>query len=82
MLFKQTRKAEDIYLFHKTGIDAGQTVPHWHMHLIVTANKTQGFFGKLTVLKNMLFGSSPMKRVSGNLSGSLFGSFPESWPSM
>lgn len=59
--FKQTRKAEDIYLFHKTGIDAGQTVPHWHMHLIVTANKTQGFFGKLTVLKNMLFGSSPMK---------------------
>lgn len=59
--FEKTREAEDFYLFHKTGIDAGQTVPHWHMHLIVTTNKAQGFFGKLTVLKNMLFGSSPMK---------------------
>lgn len=59
--FSQTRPIQDVYLFHKTGVDAGQTVPHWHMHMILISNKTQGFFGKLTVLKNMLMGSSPMK---------------------
>jgi diadenosine tetraphosphate (Ap4A) HIT family hydrolase len=48
------------YLFDKTGIEAGQTVPHWHEHVVFTATKTQEFFGKLTVLKNMLFGSSPL----------------------
>lgn len=46
------------YLFNKSGKNAGQTVPHWHQHLVFTATKTQEFFGKLTVLKNMLFGSS------------------------
>ncbi|MEC7838584.1 MAG: HIT family protein [Chlamydiota bacterium] len=59
--FTNARSIEDIYLLHKTGVDAGQTVPHWHLHLILSANKTQDFFGKLTVLKNMLIGSSPMK---------------------
>jgi diadenosine tetraphosphate (Ap4A) HIT family hydrolase len=48
------------YLFDKTGAEAGQTVPHWHEHVVFTATKTQEFFGKLTVLKNMLFGSSPL----------------------
>lgn len=51
----------DAYLYHKTGIDAGQTVPHWHLHLVFSATKTQDLFGKLTVLKNMTWGSSPMK---------------------
>lgn len=60
--FEETRNIEEIYLFHKTGADAGQTVPHWHMHLILTANKTQGILGKITVLKNMLFGSSPLSQ--------------------
>lgn len=59
--FSVTREIEDVYIFHKTGVDAGQTVPHWHMHMILTSNKTQDIFGKLTVLKNMLIGSSPMK---------------------
>ena len=52
---------ENIYLLNKTGIDAGQTVNHWHMHVIFSTNKAQDFWGKLTVLKNILFGSSPMK---------------------
>ncbi len=59
--FYKTRSIQNGHIFHKTGEDAGQTVPHWHMNMILTANKAQGFFGKLTVLKNMLFGSSPMK---------------------
>jgi len=53
--------SKNAYLFHKTGKDAGQTVPHWHMHVIFTSNKAQDFFGKITVLRNMLFGSFPMK---------------------
>ncbi len=58
--YESSRKVHDVHLFHKTGVDAGQTVPHWHMHMIFTLSETQAFMGKLTVLKNMLFGSSPM----------------------
>lgn len=54
-------KGYDIaYMFDKTGIEAGQTVPHWHEHIVLAETKTQEFFAKLTVLKNMLFYSSPM----------------------
>jgi len=48
------------YLFDKAGAEAGQSVPHWHEHLIFTATKTQELFGKLIILKNMLIGSSPL----------------------
>lgn len=48
------------YLFEKTGKRAGQTVGHRHLHLVFTAAKTEEIMGKLMVLKNMLFGSSPM----------------------
>lgn len=57
----KTRKIENAYLFHKTGKDAGQTVPHWHLHLIFTSNKVQDIWGKLTVVKNILLGSSRLK---------------------
>lgn len=56
--------ANDAYIFHRTGKDAGQSVPHWHQHVILTANKTQSFFGKLMVLKNTLFGASPMNETA------------------
>lgn len=61
--FKQNRQnVENIYLMSKTGKDAGQTVDHWHLHVIVSTSKTQDIWGKLTVFKNILFGgSSPMK---------------------
>ncbi len=52
---------KDAYLFHKAGKPAGQTVPHFHMHLVFTSNKVQDMMGKLTVFKNMFLGSSPMK---------------------
>lgn len=59
--FYKTKNISTVYMFDKTGPLAGQTVPHWHQHLIFTATKTQEFVGKLTVLKNMIFGSSAMK---------------------
>jgi len=59
--FFDARQIKDVYLFHKTGVNTGQSIPHWHMHLILISNKTQGIFGKLIVLKNILIGSSPMK---------------------
>ncbi len=59
--FKKTRKSSHAYLFHKTGRDAGQTVPHWHMHLIFAQTKAQDFLSKLQLVKNILFGSTPLK---------------------
>lgn len=48
---------QKVYVYHKTGEDAGQSVPHWHMHLIMTQNGAQEWLGKLTVLRNILIGS-------------------------
>lgn len=50
-----------VYIFDKTGSVAGQTVAHWHQHLVITTTKIQGIWGKLTVLRNMIFGSFPLK---------------------
>jgi len=51
---------ETTYLFHQTGQEAGQNIPHWIMHVVFAATKTQEFLTKLTILKNMLLGLSPM----------------------
>ena len=48
------------YLFHKTGEEAGQTIPHWIEHIVFVKTKAQAFFSKLTILKNMLIGPSPL----------------------
>lgn len=50
------------YIFDKTGKIAGQTVPHWHEHLVFTASDTQSFFGKLQVLRNIIFRQSPLSK--------------------
>lgn len=53
---------QTVYRFNKNGHDAaerkqvGQTVPHWHEHFVVTATKTEEWFGKWMVLKGMLWG--------------------------
>lgn len=61
--FTENRKTiKNAYLLNKTGKDAGQTVKHWHLHVIFSTNAAQDFWGKLTVLKNILLGSSPMKK--------------------
>ncbi len=33
--FKAQDAANTLHLFHKNGERAGQTIPHWHLHLIV-----------------------------------------------
>lgn len=48
------------YLFNKTGARAGQSVFHWHEHVIFAATKTRALFGKLLVLKKMLLPVWPL----------------------
>lgn len=52
---------QTVYRYHKKGIEAGQTVPHWHQHVIFIKNKRQDRLGKFDVFKRMLFGA---KRLS------------------
>lgn len=56
------KNVNNVYLLNKTGQDAGQTVKHWHLHVIFSTNTAQDFWGKMTVFKNILLGSSPMKK--------------------
>lgn len=61
--FTDTRKTiKNAYLLNKTGLDAGQTVKHWHLHVIFSTNVAQDFWGKVTGMKDILLGSSPMKK--------------------
>jgi diadenosine tetraphosphate (Ap4A) HIT family hydrolase len=50
------------YIFDKTGTEAGQTVPHWHEHVVFAATENEELLAKLTVLKNMIFYGSPLPR--------------------
>ncbi len=58
--FSKNRNNQEIFLVHKTGKDAGQTVFHWHMHIVISANYAHNLFYKLLILKNKMFGSTPM----------------------
>lgn len=68
--FYNARGCGIVHLFDKNGRRAGQSVPHYHQHVVILATKTQEFIGKLTILKNMILGSSKLsletlkKRVS------------------
>ncbi len=46
-MLSKKRTIYKTYLLHKTGVDAGQTVPHWHLHLIVTTNCTNDLLTKV-----------------------------------
>ncbi|MBN9378258.1 MAG: hypothetical protein BGO14_06290 [Chlamydiales bacterium 38-26] len=58
---QKTRQIKAVYIFGKEGKDAGQTVSHAHIQLTATTKTAQDIMGKLTVFKNILFGSKPMK---------------------
>lgn len=52
------------YLFNKSGRNAGQSVLHWHEHLVLTSSSSEEFKGKLVVLKNLVLGKSkPLSRA-------------------
>jgi diadenosine tetraphosphate (Ap4A) HIT family hydrolase len=59
--FKQTRNVHAVYMYHKTGKDAGQTEDHWHMHFIIATSSHQDWLGKLSVVKKTAIGSTPLK---------------------
>lgn len=46
------------YLYDKSGEAAGQTVPHWHEHVVLTASKVDELRGKWTVFRNMILGTT------------------------
>ena len=57
------RPLQKLYVYHKTGADAGQTVPHWHMHIVLIQNVAQDWLGRLTVLRNILCGPSKLSEA-------------------
>ena len=57
----------DKYVLCKTGLDAGQTVPHFHLHLIIADGKIEGISGRLKIARNILFNIIPY--LSGRLKG-------------
>lgn len=48
------------FLLDKTGPAAGQTVFHWHEHLILIPSKTEELWSRLTMFKNMFIHAAPL----------------------
>ena len=48
-------KNNTIYIMHKTGREAGQSVPHWHMHVIVITDDFHEIGGRIAVFVKMTF---------------------------
>lgn len=48
---------QGFYVFDKTGRRTGQTIPHWYAQLIVLEQQPTSFWGKLRLLKHILFGA-------------------------
>lgn len=57
----------DKYVLCKTGLDAGQTVPHFHLHLIIADGKVEGICGRLKIARNILLNSTPF--LNGRIKG-------------
>ena len=47
------------FILCKTGFDAGQTVPHFHLHLMIMQSKSEGFFARLKIFANIVFHTIP-----------------------
>ena len=60
----QGESLQKLYIYHKTGAEAGQSVRHWHLHLVLTQHAAQDFWGRLTVLRNMILGAIFSFRLS------------------
>ena len=65
-----TRMEGSSYLFFKNGKPAGQSIPHFHFHLVAAPDEQAALFAKCKIIKNILIGSSvssgvKMTHVSG-----------------
>ncbi|MBA3957180.1 MAG: HIT domain-containing protein [Parachlamydiaceae bacterium] len=52
----QYKEAPEITIFDKSGKEAGQTVPHWHQHLVVQERPLGKWTTLCRLVRNMLFG--------------------------
>ncbi len=59
---RETNEIHAVYHLHKTGSDAGQSVKHFHWHLIIADNSRDDLFNRLKFLWRMTFGSSPLSQ--------------------
>lgn len=59
-LFYEKKGFPISYYYHKTGLLAGQSVPHWHLHLIFDSEVKQAYFTKLVILRKMLLKPDPL----------------------
>lgn len=60
LLKKYGREGNVAYLYHKTGKEAGQTVPHWHMHVVI-ADSNSSLYNFAMVVYNTLKGFLPIQ---------------------
>ncbi|MBA3237765.1 MAG: HIT domain-containing protein [Parachlamydiaceae bacterium] len=54
-LSEKYTQIEEVHFFRKFGKDAGQTEFHGHLHMVLTASKTDNFWSYLKVACNILF---------------------------
>ena len=48
--FRETEQANIATIYHKSGKRAGQTVPHWHLHVMLTKNRPSTFIEKVSCI--------------------------------
>ncbi|MDB2613897.1 HIT domain-containing protein [Chlamydiales bacterium] len=60
MRLYQSENHEMTYLFDKNGVEAGQSIPHFHKHLIFVHLEKNDWKAKLQMVKSMLLGTTPL----------------------
>jgi diadenosine tetraphosphate (Ap4A) HIT family hydrolase len=55
-----THGYQTAHIFHKNGVEAGQSVPHWHQHIVLTATSDEDFVFLFNLIKNALCGPTPL----------------------
>ena len=55
---RENQPTANVYMMHKTQLDAGQSIPHWHFHLITTDTPRSDFWSKAGFLWRMTFGAA------------------------
>lgn len=56
----QKKGYSTVYVFDKNGASAGQTVFHWHEHVVIPEVKRHPFWDMVAVVRNILFGATKL----------------------